>query len=178
MIMRGTIYQINTGSGGVPKYSVASVLVTRERVEGDNWNWWGHGGRTQAICLYSLECLVKLQDQGFPVFPGALGENLTTQGLDYHLINLGDVYAIGDEVRIRITKIRAPCGTIRKAYSPRARKGEGIEAAMWDRDVKQGNTQSPKWGMTGFYAEVLNEGTIRTGDPIERIIEAVMINKS
>lgn len=153
----------------MPKHPVATARITRKRVEGDNWCWWGHGGPQQALCVYSLENLTRLQEQGFPVFPGALGENLTTQGIDHHLIRIGDVYRVGGEVFIRITKIRTPCGTIRKAYSPRAPKGHGIEVVMWDADVKKGNTRSPRGGMTGFYAAVLNEGTIKTGDHITRV---------
>ncbi len=170
--MTGIIYQINTGYGGVPKQSVPFARVTRERLEGDNWNWHGHGGTEQAICLYSLECLAILKEQGFPVFPGALGENFTTQGLDHHLIRIGDVYHVGSAVHIQITKVRTPCSTIRSAYNPRAPQGADIKQSMWDADIKKGDFSSPKWGMTGFYARVLVEGIVHQGDTIERIAES------
>ena len=115
--MSGIIYQLNIGSGGVPKLPVPQARVTRERIEGDDWNWavnkiqlnnkpGGHGGSLQAICLYSLECLARLRGQGFPVFPGALGENFTTQGIDYSQVRTGDTYQVGSVVQIRITRLR------------------------------------------------------------------------
>ena len=164
--MEGIIYQINISNGGVPKKSVNTVKVTSERIEGDQWNWTGHGGKEQAVCLFAQECLDELVLQGFPVFPGALGENFTTKGLNYHLVRIGDLWQVGTEVQIRITKVRTPCGTIRKAYSPGASKGEGIEVAMWDSEVKKGNTYAEKWGMSGFYAAVLREGRVSQGDRI------------
>ncbi len=167
--MEGILYQINISNGGVPKHSVATAKVTSERLVGDNWSWEGHGGKEQAICLYAQECLDVLVQQGFAVFPGALGENFTTRGIDYHLVRIGDLWRVGAEVRMRITKIRGPCGTIRKAYSPDAKKGEGIEAAMWDSEVKKGNVHTEKWGMTGFYAEIVKEGSVTKGDRILNI---------
>ena len=124
--MRGRLYQINIGSGGVPKHPVREVEVLLEKVTGDDWNWshekiqengkpGKHGGQGKAICLYSAECLERLKKQGFQVFPGALGENFTTEGIDYHLIRIGDVYKVGSEVQICITSIRTPCSTIEKA---------------------------------------------------------------
>ncbi len=181
--MPGILHQINTGNGGVPKHPVPSVRVTYERLEGDDWTYShnrpakkgiyrGHGGREKAVCLYSIECLEKLQRQGFRVFPGALGENFTTFGLDSHQVRIGDIYSVGDEVTIQITQIRTPCGTIRKAYSPQAPKREGIEAALWDERVKKNDVTAPKWGMTGFYGRVLREGVVHTRDLIECIAES------
>ena len=103
------------------------------------------------------------KESGFAVFPGALGENFTTEEIDYHAVRLGDVYQVGPEVQIRITKIRAPCGTIAEAY------GKDITNAMWDERVKKCDYAAPKWGMTGFYAEVFQSGRVRPGDSIERI---------
>ncbi|MBS3145085.1 MOSC domain-containing protein [Candidatus Woesearchaeota archaeon] len=167
--MEGIIYQINISNGGVPKSSVVTAKITTERVEGDRWNYTGHGGKEQAVCLFAQECLDALVLQGFPVFPGALGENFTTKYLDYHLVRIGDIWQVGTKVQIKITKVRTPCGTIRRAYSPSASKGEGIEAAMWDSEVKKGNVHTEKWGMAGFYAEVLREGRVSQGDRILKI---------
>ena len=38
---------------------------------------------------------------------------------------------------------------------------------MWDAQIKQGDVMSPKWGMTGFYAEVLVEGIVNKNDEIK-----------
>ncbi|MBI2102711.1 DUF1653 domain-containing protein [Candidatus Woesearchaeota archaeon] len=172
--MTGKIHQINTGSGGVPKLPVPEAYVSLERVIGDEWSWGidriqssgkpgKHGGSQKAVCLYSLECLEELKKSGFPVFPGALGENLTTEGLDYHTIRIGDVYQVGADVRLRISAIRTPCTTIADAY------GAGIIKAMFDQRVAKCDYTSPRWGLTGFYAEVFRQGVVRRDDPIEKI---------
>ena len=70
----------------MPKYAVPEGRVTLTRVAGDDWNDKKfHGLPGQAICLYSLELIAELTREGFPIFPGALGENFTTEGLEYPL---------------------------------------------------------------------------------------------
>ena len=157
------VVQINISPGGIPKKPVSAGRVVFGKVEGDDWNDRRyHGWPDQALCLFSVELIEELKAEGFPLFPGALGENLTTGGLDYHKVRIGEVYRIGKEVEIRITKIRVPCRTI-SVY------GEGILTAMYDLDVKKGNVDTPKWGRSGFYAEVLKEGMIHLSNPIELI---------
>ena len=154
------IVQVNISQGGVPKKPVPSARVTLTRVEGDDWNdKISHGLADQNVCLFSLELIEELKAEGFPLFPGALGENLTTEGLDYRKVRLGEIYRIGDDVELRITKIRVPCSTI-------AVYGEGIIAATYDLDVKRGNVETPKWGRSGYYAKVLKEGIVKPDDPI------------
>ncbi len=154
------VIQINTSHGGIPKSPVQKARVSQTRVEEDDWNDKKHHGfRDQAICLYSLELIEELKIEGYPLFPGALGENFTTEGVDYRKVRIGDVWDIGDQVSIRITRIRVPCRTI-TVY------GEGIIRALYDLDVKRGNVHSTKWGRSGFYAEVLHAGTVCPGDGI------------
>ncbi len=157
----GRLIQINVSPGGVPKYPVGEARVSFNRVEGDSWNDREHHGLPgQAVCLFSVELIGQLVAEGYPLFPGALGENFTTEGIDYRRIQLGDQYRIGSDVEIRITKARRPCRTI-------AVYGSSLLRAMFDAEVKAGNTSSPRWGRSGFYAEVLKEGSVRPGDPIE-----------
>jgi len=152
------ILQVNVSPGGIPKHSVPSARITFTRVEGDNWaNKRVHGLPGQAVCLFSLELIEELKKEGFSLFPGALGENLTTEGLDFRRIRPGDVFRVGPEAEIRITRIRVPCKTI-TVY------GAGIREATYDAEVKQGNVAAAKWGRSGFYAEVLREGNVRPGD--------------
>ena len=174
--MKGKISQVNVGSGGVPKSPVSQAYVSLERLLGDQWSWGvdqiqdngkpgKHGGSRQAVCLYSVECLAELNNQGFKVFPGALGENLTTEGIDYREVRIGDVYQVGADVQLRLTKIRTPCATIAEVY------GTNIIKAMIDERVQKCDYTAPKWGMTGFYAEVFQAGRVRQHDTIERIFE-------
>ncbi len=154
------VIHINTSQGGIPKGPIQEAHVTQARIEGDDWNDKKHHGfRDQAICLYSLELIEELKAEGYPLFPGALGENFTTEGIDYRKVRIGDVWDIGDQVSIRITKARIPCRTI-SVY------GEGIIRALYDLDVKRGNVYATKWGRSGYYAEVLRGGTICPGDGI------------
>ncbi len=154
------LVQINISPGGVPKHPVPEGRITFSRVEGDDWNdKKNHGLTGQAICLYSVELIDELQKEGFPIFPGALGENFTTEGINYHSVRIGHTWQVGKEVVIRITRVRGPCRTI-TVY------GEGILRAMYDIEVKRGNVLTPKWGRSGYYAEVLQGGVVRPGDPI------------
>jgi MOSC domain-containing protein YiiM len=38
--------------------------------------------------------------------------------------------------------------------------------ATYDAEVRAGNVHTPRWGRSGFYAEVVKEGTVHAGDPI------------
>ena len=158
--MNPQIYQINISAGGIPKRPIDAGQITFNRMDGDGWNDRTHHGLPgQALCLFSLELIEALREEGYPLFPGALGENLTTRHLDFHTLRLGDIFAVGNEALIRITKVRVPCRTI-TVY------GEGIMRATYDERVQAGDVHSPKWGRSGYYAEVLREGWIRPGDPI------------
>lgn len=154
------IVQINVSKGGVPKRPIDLGIITRQRIEGDDWNDKKHHGLPdQALCLFSLELIEELTTLGYPLFPGALGENLTTQGLDYRTVRPGQIYRLGRDVLIRITKVRQPCRTI-------AVYGASLLRELYDVEVKHGAVESARWGRSGFYAEVLCEGTIVPGDPI------------
>ena len=77
--MTGHIVQINISPGGVPKRPIAEAEVTPEGIRGDSWaHPQIHGGPNQALLLITSEGIGELIAQGYPVFPGALGENLTT----------------------------------------------------------------------------------------------------
>ena len=67
---------------------------------------------------------------------------------------------------LELTKPRGPCSTL-NVYGP------GIQAAIYDTQVKARDPASPRWGLSGFYARVLRSGTIRPGDPIAPVEEKV-----
>ncbi len=158
MTLPGRLIQVNVSRGGVPKLPVEQAGVFFDHIDGDSWNDVKHHGlHGQAVCLFSLELIAELKAEGYPVFPGALGENFTTEGVDYRGVRLGDKFRVGNEVEIRITKVRRPCRTI-TIY------GEGIIRATFDAGVRAGDPSSPRWGRSGYYAEVLKEGLVRPGD--------------
>ena len=162
----GSILQINVSRGGVPKYAVAKAAVTRWGVEGDlHAHPAIHGGPLKALLLITSEGLDELREAGFPVFYGALGENITTRGLDRRAMRMGQRWRIG-RIVIELTKVRIPCATI-QVY------GADIGNAIYDQDVKAGDPSSPRWGLSGFYASVAKAGLIYAGDPIVLLDQVV-----
>lgn len=158
--MQASILQINISRGGVPKHAVPEGVVTRLGIEGDlHAHPEVHGGPSKALLLITSEGTAELIEEGFPLFPGALGENITTVGLDRRTMRLGQRYQAG-EILIELTKVRTPCKTI-QVY------GAAIGKAVYDDRVKAGDHTSERWGLSGFYARVITPGTIRTGDSIE-----------
>ena len=156
--MIGTIVQISVSQGGVPKLAIPAAELTEAGIAGDAWRYPFHGGRRQAILLITIEGIDELISQGFPLFPGALGENFTTRGLDRRELRMGQRFRVG-EAEIELTHIRTPCGTV-DVY------GSGIQAASYDARVQAGDLKSPRWGLSGFYGSVVQPGTVRPGDPI------------
>jgi MOSC domain-containing protein YiiM len=162
-VSSASVLQINVSPGGVPKRPIPAGVVTPLGITGDGHaHPQIHGGPRKAILLITSEGLDELKEQGFAVYHGALGENLTIGGLDRRSVRIGQRYRIGD-ILIEITKVRAPCETL-NAYP-------GIQKAIYDPDVKAGNPASPLWGLSGFYASVLREGRIQPGAPIQLLDE-------
>ena len=77
------LYQINLSDGGVPKRPVLEAVITTTGVEGDRQrNLKVHGGPDRALCLFSLDLIERLQDEGRLIEAGSSGENLTIAGLE------------------------------------------------------------------------------------------------
>jgi MOSC domain-containing protein YiiM len=164
--MTGSILQINISTGGLPKRPIPEATVTPEGILGDRWAHPDiHGGTKQALLLITFEGIEELIAQGYPVFAGALGESLTTSGLDRRQMRVGQRYRAG-EVFLELTKLRGPC-TALDIYGP------AIKQAIYDPQVKAGDASTPRWGLSGFYARVLKAGTIRPGDIIAFVDQLV-----
>ena len=156
--MTGTVLQVNVSAGGIPKREIPFGELTPSGIAGDAWRYPFHGGPRQAVLLITIEGIEELVAQGFPLYPGALGENLTTRGLDRRALRFGQRLRVG-EATIELTKMRQPCATL-NPY------GAGIQAAMYDARTAKGNPESPLWGLSGFYASVVQPGSVRPGDAI------------
>jgi MOSC domain-containing protein YiiM len=153
--VQGTIVQVNISRGGVPKLPVPEAVLGTLGLEGDSHAHPEiHGGTVQAILLVTLEGIEELIDQGYPLFPGALGENLTTRGLDRRQIRIGQQIRAGSAM-LEITKPRGPCATL------------DVYGAALKREIKTKDPSSPVWGLSGFYARVLSPGIVRADDIIE-----------
>jgi MOSC domain-containing protein YiiM len=158
--MTGRIIQINISPGGIPKRPVLQANLTPHGVEGDAWNHPNvHGGPRQAVLIIAAESIEELVARGYPLYPGALGENLTTRGLDRRQLRIGQRLRAGAAAILEITKLRVPCATI-EVYGPM------IGRDVYDKQVKAGDPTSPRWGLGGFYAAVVRPGAVQVNDPI------------
>ena len=163
--MAGTILQVSIGKGGVPKYPVPEARVTPVGLDGDEFaHPQIHGGPRQAVLLIAAEIFEELAPLGYRLGPGSLGENVTMAGIDRRQLRVGQRYRLGPEVMVELTKFRTPCNTL-KVY------GQEIRRDIFDAQVKAGDPASPRWGMSGMYASVIESGTIRPGDAIVMIAE-------
>ncbi len=157
--MRGLIVQINVSHGGVPKRPVSEAVVTPHGIQGDSWaHPQIHGGPRKALLILCAETVDELRAEGYPVFPGALGENLTVRGLNRQQLRSGQRYRAG-EVWFELTTVRSPCSTL-DVYGP------SIKDALYDMNVKSGDATSPRWARGGFYAAVTRPGVLRPGDQV------------
>ena len=164
--MTGSILQINISAGGIPKRPIPEATVIVEGILGDRWAHPEiHGGTNQAVLLITAEGIEELTAQGYPLFPGALGENLTISGIDRRQMRVGQRYRVG-EVLLELTKLRGPCATL-DVYGPE------IQKAIYDPQVNSGDPSAPRWGLSGFYARVLRGGMIRPRDIIALVDQVV-----
>src|SRR5215216_1690249 len=114
--MHGNVVSLNRSNGGVPKQAVDEARVTPRGMDGDRQrDRIFHGGPTRALSLYSLELIEALQQEGHPIVPGAVGENVTIRGLDWREMIPGRRLTLGD-IEIELTSFASPCKTIRRAF--------------------------------------------------------------
>lgn len=157
--MNGRIVRINVSPGGVPKTPVPWAEVTIAGVEGDaHRDLENHGGPDRAVCLFSLEQIKALQAEGHPVGPGALGENVTIEGLDWTQIVPKRRLQLGGQLLLEVTRYTSPCINIRGAFS------HGDYSRVSER-------RHPGWSRV--YARVIIPGRIMTGDPVRLLSAAV-----
>lgn len=146
--MKGTLEQLNTSGGGMPKTPILAARVTTEGVPGD-WqkNRKYHGGPNRAICLFSKELYDELAAEGAKMEAGSVGENFTTVGIDLRELQNGDRLRVGQCV-IELTDIRVPCSNLNK----------------WHPDLLKMIK-----GRSGWVAKVVTEGDVKPGDEIEKL---------
>ena len=155
MTARAIIAQISVSPGGVPKLPVPAARVTELGLEGDaHREIKVHGGPERALCLFSLERIRTLQAEGHTVSPGAIGENLTIEGLDWERVTPGRRLELGDGVVIEVTSYTAPCFNIKENFV--------------DGDIARVSEKRHP-GSSRVYARVLKTGDIRQGDPVRLV---------
>src|SRR5262249_6973264 len=110
--LQGIIEQVNISPGGLPKTPLPEAFITPLGIEGDQHTHPNiHGGPRKAILLIAAEVVDQLVERGFPVYYGAMGENLTTRGLDIRSLRIGDRIRAGGAL-LEITQPRGPCSAL------------------------------------------------------------------
>lgn len=166
----GRVVSVNTGSlrtvdldglpvtTGIFKSPVAGhVAVHRLGLQGDvQADLRVHGGPEKAVYFYPGEHYTTWQEVlgRDTLAPGSFGENLTTAGLLETDLRVGDVLRVGTVV-LQVLQPRSPC------YKLQARFGRPDMVALF---VQQAHP--------GWYASVLEEGTLAAEDPIKIVRRA------
>lgn len=140
------VISINSSDGGIPKTPVRSARVLAGGLEHDAHDHDKHNTPLQAISLIDVEDLDDLRKEGFDVFPGATGENITVRGLSVDELHVGDRLRFSGGVEIELTKVRQPCFVL-----------DAIDAKL----------KKAIMGRCGFLAKVICTGAIRVNDTID-----------
>jgi len=165
---RGQIASINVSHpGGVPKRPIDRTMITTRGLIGDGQRSKEpvHGGPEKAVCLFGVEQIRRVNADGHHLYPGAIGENLTVSGLDLGGLASGDQLRIGDPASgpiIQLSDPAAPCKNIAGSF-------EDWRIARVSHKVRP---EDSRW-----YARVLREGPVVSGDPIELLSAADTIGQ-
>lgn len=110
------------------------------------------------VHLIHAELLDELEEKGFTVAPGRMGENITTRGIALLDLPTGTRLHIGDNAIIEVTGLRNPCAQL-DGIKP------GLMQAVLGRDA-EGNLIR-KAGLMGI---VLQGGEVKPEDGIRAIL--------
>jgi len=156
--MASSVFQINVkpntpGEVGLPKVPIDSGEVSLSGIEGD-YNRFRFNKKNNdpdmAIMLISMDIIEELNNEGWPVKPGDLGENLTLVNVDYRTIKPGQRYTAG-QAELEISIICDPCSNLNVLpYVGEDKVSTFIKTLMKRR---------------GWYARVIKEGLVSSGDP-------------
>lgn len=106
------------------------------------------------VHLIDSELHDELRARGFDVAPGAMGENITTRGVDLLGLPAGARLALGETAVVEITGLRNPCSQLE-------RLGEGLMEAVLERDERGELVRK-----AGAMGVVLTSGAVEARDPI------------
>ncbi len=151
---KGTIVSVNTSGGGIPKLPVEQCEVTLSGLAGDEHNHEKHRSPMVAVSLLDEEDLRDLKDEGFDVYPGATGENVTVRGMNVDELSIGDVLQFSGGLRVEVTKMRKPCYVL-DAIDPELKK--------------------VIVGRCGVMAKVLEPAVVSAGEVIEVVESATPV---
>ncbi|MBC7471258.1 MAG: MOSC domain-containing protein [Ramlibacter sp.] len=106
------------------------------------------------VHLVHAELFDELMEAGFAIWPGDLGENITTRGIDLLGLAAGTRLHLGGSAVVELTGLRNPCSQLDKFQ-------RGLMAAVLDRDAAGQLVRK-----SGVMAVVLAAGDVLPGDAI------------
>ena len=152
----GTVIQLSVSQGGVPKLAVDSAEVTATGVVGDaQRDTRTHGGPERAVCIYSADLIAALRAEGHPIAPGAVGENVTVEGIEWEAVTPEARLEFEGGVVLEVASYTTPCSAIRGSF-------------LQGQIARINQNERPGWSRV--YARVLKPGRIRVGDRVEIIV--------
>ena len=95
--------------------------------------------------MIDVEDLEDLEAEGFAVFPGATGENLTVRGLSVDELAVGDRLELSGGTVLELSKRRNPCYVL---------------------DVIDPQLKTAIRNRCGFYARVIRTGQVAAGETV------------
>ena len=113
------------------------------------------------VHLIHAELLDHVNVLGYDVGPGALGENITTRGIDLLDLPTGTVLHLGDHARVEVTGLRNPCVQIDRYRS-------GLL-----KEVLHTTDDGTVVRLAGVMGVVLAGGEVRLGDGIRISLPSV-----
>jgi MOSC domain-containing protein YiiM len=158
----GRIIQINVknkieGERGIPKTRVERAIVRTFGLEGDyNIHRQELGGdNDMAVLIVTTDRIRELRERGWDVQFGHLGENFTIDKVNYDFFGLGKRYGLGKEVIVEISRGGTPC--------------RNLSVLPYVGEERLKNFQQGLLGRRGWYARVIQEGNVFTGDEVRRL---------
>jgi MOSC domain-containing protein YiiM len=110
------------------------------------------------VYLLHAELFDELMAAGFAVWPGDLGENIATRGLDLLALPTGCRLQFGGQAVVELTGLRNPCVQIDRFQ-------QGLTAAVLGRDAQGALVRK-----AGVMAVVVTGGEVRPGDAISVVL--------
>lgn len=110
------------------------------------------------VHLIHSELLDELQNKGFDVTAGTMGENILTEGIDLLSLPQNTLLKIGKDVELRVTGLRNPCAQLDNYQ-------EGLTKAVLDRNEKGELIRK-----AGIMTVVVRGGVVTLQDAIEVIL--------
>ena len=142
---------------GLPKISIDEAKVSLTGIDGDFNRFRStkkNNDPKMALLVLTSDIINELNNEGWPIKPGDLGENLTLTDIDYRSLAPNQKYAIGS-TKIEISFICDPCSNLKALpYVGKEKVNDFIKTLLNRR---------------GWYAKVLKAGRIVKGDIVKKI---------